>query len=136
MTSLIQICRRGIILVCFMFLLVVSVNAEMCDLEYSDFPNEDCSFQGVNTQMLKFGQVDNETINEVFFGSARYVLTLSSPGVTTVNIVDDDDCDVTNINSVPVGDLENKELAFIPRATNLREIEEIWVLDCDIVQDR
>ena len=137
MKTIVRLTKYGIIFSCFYSLMLVPyAYAETCDLEDPDFPEEDCSFDGINTQMLKFGKIDREETAELFFGNARYELELGSSGTTVVNTVDDDDCSTTSINNIPLGDLEDEEIAFLPSSNDPRLISDIWVLDCTIVQDR
>lgn len=135
MMSLIQICRYRVALVCFIILLTASVKAEMCDLEDSDFPSADCSFNllGTNIQMLKFGQVDSlfNSDENLRIGNAVYV----AGGNVTVHDTNDSPCDTFTDDDFDDVNL-NDEVAFLPSTTNPREITDIWILNCEVVQDR
>ena len=116
------------------FLLVMPVKAQMCDLEDSEFPEEDCSFVdlGANIDTIKFGRVDRDNGPTVDFGNARFDLNFDG----AAHVVSGDDCNNSDIRDVPGNAFANEDVAFIPNATNPRVIEEIWILDCTIVQDR
>lgn len=87
--------------------------------------------------MLKFGHVDavfqfgsSNTI--VRFGAATYNLPDTA---VLYEVINEDDCDIEEGDDLD--DLSNVgDVAFIPSTTDPREITKIWVLDCDIVQDR
>lgn len=134
---------RHLVAVCFLFTtFCCQLYAEDCDLEDADFPNAECSFVGlgINTQMLKFGVVDavfqiSSSSTNVRFGAATFNL----PDTATVyHVIDDDDCDIRNGSDLEgIDDAINVEdVAFVPSTTDPRIITDMWVLDCDIVQDR
>ena len=124
---------------CLLFIgLQAQLLAETCNLADEDFPDDDCSFSdlGINPQMLKFGEVDaifeiNSGSTNVRFGAALFIL----PDTANLYNVDGDDCvsgdgdDIDNIANV-------EDVAFIPSTADPRMITDIWILDCDIVQDR
>ena len=133
-------CSGRIATVCFLFTVFCSqLYAVDCDLGDADFPSEECSFAdlGVNTQMLKFGEVDaafqiNSSNTIVRFGAATFNL----PGSAVVyHVIDDDDCDILDGDDLD-GISSIGDVAFIPSTTDPRIITDIWVLDCDVVQDR
>lgn len=119
------------------------VLAETCDLGDSDFPSDECSFSnlGTNIQMLKFVQVDtfvNFNSGFIRYGSAQYNFADS---VTVYEIESDGDCNIGDEDDLDnllddVDHSDNVEAAFLPSSTDLREITDIWILNCNIVQDR
>ena len=129
----------------FTFLIGSQAHAADCDLDDVNFPEdpnftiEACSFNdlGINPATVKFGQVDavfqvSSSNTIVRFGAASFNLPDSA---TLYHIEDNDDCDIGDGD-----DLDNisnvRDVAFIPSVTDPRIIARIWVLNCDIVQDR
>lgn len=128
------------------FLVIASANqiamAECEDFQDSDFPSAECSFDdlGVNKQMLKFGDVDEVSSQSgtisVRFGSATYSVSNSAE----IHVAfDDDSCIRANDFGFNLQEINDNfspvdEVAFIPSATNSREIERIWVFRCDSIQ--
>lgn len=136
-TQVLAVCA----LICTMTLPVI---AETCDLGDSDFPSDECSFSdlGTNIQMLKFGQVDTF----VGFGSLKFIRIGSAQydfanAVNVYEIESDGDCEIRDENDLDnlLDDVEHSddvEVAFLPSPTDLRVITDIWILNCNIAQDR
>ena len=87
--------------------------------------------------MLKFGQVDavfqtSSSESNVRFGAAIFILP---DAATLYHVVDDDDCNL-GVGADLDGISNVTDVAFIPSAADPRIITDIWVLDCDVVQDR
>ena len=127
---------KSLVVGCVLYILFISnVWAQTCNLADADFPSEGCSFNdlNVNKQMLKFSQVDSTFgSNNIRFGAAVY--SLPNSALIYDADIGDDDCneDVNDFNDINAGD----EVAFIPSTTDPRIITDIWILDCNIVQDR
>ena len=111
-----------------------------CDLLDPDFPFKspaiDCSFAGlgINTQMIKFGHVDevdrDNGVDLLFMGNARFEVQ------GTVYFINNGTCSIIQTSQFQVDD----EVIFIPSSTDSRVITLSWVYDdldnCSFVQDR
>ena len=137
MASLILSCvpRKALLSLVGCFILTTHLYAAPCDLEDADFPSADCSFNllGTNKQMLKFGQVDSlfNSDENLRIGHAVYVAGEN----ITVHDTNDSPCDTDTDDDFDDVDL-NDEVAFLPSTTNPREITDIWILNCEVIQDR
>ena len=141
--------RKLFSLLCLVAALISSVSAEPCDL--NNLLPSACAFDefNIDPRVVRFGVVDNnpgevsgtDPANSMRVGSARYIFNavpivfdtrlpdcgIGSPGVSLqdTSVIEPDD-QVAFISQGIVSDLE-------PPA---RSILAVWILDCEIVQDR
>ena len=105
-----------------------------------DFLPESCedSLIGVDQSDIRFATIDNILGNRIRFGMARYNVSSNAINTCSVGIENDNDDD-DDFDPVSLSDIEQgQQVAFLIDDPDgePRRINQLWVLNCSIVQER